>query len=148
MTIINYYGEKIAPDDMVMRFMADGGGVGATRPDMLASPVKKRRSPYDDDDDGDDEDDENVHFMAYYGLRMNMVHDWIVDDDDDDYDHFCHSENNIDIINNDEGVLQVANAQFAAAAGMLELAQSFGFNLANTFAGHAELLAHFFQRVI
>jgi len=44
LTVINYYGEKIVPEDPMMRYMADGGGVGSTRPDMLASPEKKRNS--------------------------------------------------------------------------------------------------------
>lgn len=42
LTIINYYGEKIAPEDSYVRYMADGGGVGSIRPDMLASPVRKQ----------------------------------------------------------------------------------------------------------
>ena len=39
-------------------------------------------------------------------------------------------------------------AHFAAAAWMLELAQRFGLNLANTFTRHAELLPDFFKRVV
>ena len=31
---------------------------------------------------------------------------------------------------------------------MLKLTQRLGFNLADTFAGHAKLLAHLFERVI
>lgn len=31
--IVNYYGERITPDDTVMRFMADGAGVGGIRPE-------------------------------------------------------------------------------------------------------------------
>src|SRR5262249_14058438 len=46
-------------------------------------------------------------------------------------------------------VLVVEEAsEFAGTGGMLELAQRFGFDLANTLAGDAELLAHLFQRVI
>lgn len=44
-------------------------------------------------------------------------------------------------------VIQKA-AQFARTAWVLELAERFGFNLANAFAGNRELLADFFQRVI
>src|SRR6476469_27627 len=39
-------------------------------------------------------------------------------------------------------------AQHAAAAGMLQLPQRLGLDLADAFAGHRELLADFFQRVI
>ncbi len=38
--------------------------------------------------------------------------------------------------------------QFAAARWVLKLAQCFCFDLTDTFAGHTELLANFFQRVI
>src|SRR5215472_14031924 len=36
--------------------------------------------------------------------------------------------------------------QLAAAAGVTQLAQSLGFDLTNTLAGHMELFADFFQR--
>jgi hypothetical protein len=36
----------------------------------------------------------------------------------------------------------------AATARVLQLAERLCFNLANTFAGHAELLADFFERVV
>src|SRR6185369_12998790 len=39
-------------------------------------------------------------------------------------------------------------AQLVAAAGVLELAQRLGFDLADALAGHVELLADFFQRVV
>src|SRR5215216_1987500 len=39
-------------------------------------------------------------------------------------------------------------AQHAAAARVLELAQCLGLDLADTLAGHRELLADFFQRVV
>src|SRR6185312_2169276 len=39
-------------------------------------------------------------------------------------------------------------SELARAGRMFELAQRFRFDLADTFAGDAELLAHFFQRVI
>src|SRR5215211_6156739 len=39
-------------------------------------------------------------------------------------------------------------AQHAAAARVLELAQRLGLDLANALAGHRELLADFFQRVV
>ena len=38
--------------------------------------------------------------------------------------------------------------QLAGPAWVLQLAQGFCFDLANTFAGHAELLAHLFQGVV
>src|SRR3954463_8263653 len=38
--------------------------------------------------------------------------------------------------------------ELARAAGVLELAQGLGLDLADAFAGHRELLADFFQRVI
>ena len=37
--------------------------------------------------------------------------------------------------------------QLRAAAGLLELANGFGFDLADALAGHFEDVAHFFQRV-
>ena len=39
-------------------------------------------------------------------------------------------------------------SQLAAAAGMPQLPQCLGFNLADALAGDAKLLAHFFQRVL
>ncbi len=39
-------------------------------------------------------------------------------------------------------------AQLTRARGVLQLAEGFGFDLADAFAGYAELLANFFQRVV
>ena len=39
-------------------------------------------------------------------------------------------------------------SQFARPAGVFQLAQRFRLDLADTFARHAELLAHFFQGVV
>src|SRR5690349_18351357 len=39
-------------------------------------------------------------------------------------------------------------AELPAAARMLELAQRLGFDLADAFAGHTELLADFLERVV
>jgi len=39
-------------------------------------------------------------------------------------------------------------AQEAAARGMAQLAQSFGFNLADPLTGYIKVLSHFFERMI
>jgi len=39
-------------------------------------------------------------------------------------------------------------AQLARTAGMLEFAQGLGFDLADTFAGHAKLLTDLFEGVV
>lgn len=46
------------------------------------------------------------------------------------------------------GLLVEETAHFAAAGRVLELAQRLCFDLANTFARHAELLTDFFQRMV